>query len=79
MHRRDPALQRQLLAWLLGPLLVLLALWLLILAARTGGGVDMGDAGAVRTGLGIGAILNLLAAGAVAAGAVMKAREEKLI
>lgn len=26
MHRRDPALQRQLLAWLLGPLLVLLAL-----------------------------------------------------
>jgi hypothetical protein len=62
-----------------GGLLVLLALWLLILAVRTGGGVDMGDAGAVRTGLGIGAILNLLAAGAVAAGAVMKAREEKLI
>jgi hypothetical protein len=62
-----------------GTMLVLLALWLLILAARSGSGVGLGDAGAARVSIGIGAILNLLTAGTVAAGAVIKAREERLI
>ena len=57
-----------------GALIALLALWLLVLALNGSAGM-MG----LRITVGIGAILNLLTAAAVAAGGFLKAREEKLI
>jgi hypothetical protein len=60
-----------------GGLVALLALWLLILAFN--GSSSMSGFGAsFKVSVGIGAILNLLAAGTVVAGGVIKAREEKL-
>jgi hypothetical protein len=56
-----------------GVFIALLALWLLILALSGSGGM-MG----FRVSVGFGAFVNLLAGGAVAAGGVLKAREEKL-
>jgi hypothetical protein len=56
-----------------GAFIALLALWLLI-SALSGSGGFLG----MRITVGIGAILNFLAAGAVAAGGFLKAREEKL-
>jgi hypothetical protein len=65
------------LAWAgvgVGALIALLALWLLVSALSGSGGL-MG----FQISVGIGAILNLLAGAAVAAGGFLKAREEKLI
>jgi hypothetical protein len=56
----------------------LLALWLLILAFNGSAGMT-GFGGSFQVTVGIGAILNMLAAAAVAAGGFLKAREEKLI
>jgi hypothetical protein len=61
-----------------GALLALLALWLLV-AALNGSSSLSGFGASLRVSVGFGAILNLLAAAAVAAGGVLKAREEKLI
>jgi hypothetical protein len=58
-----------------GGLIALLALWLLILAFN--GSAGMAGFG-LKISVGIGAILNLLAAATVAAGGLLKAREEKL-
>jgi len=58
-----------------GAVVALLAVWLLILASN--GSSNM--AGLFKVSVGFGAILNVLAAGAVAAGGFLKAREEKLI
>ncbi len=57
-----------------GGFIALLALWLL-LGAFSGSGGLMG----FQISVGIGALLNLVAAGTVAAGGFLKAREEKLI
>jgi hypothetical protein len=57
-----------------GALVALLALWLLV-GALSGSG----SLGGFQISVGIGAILNLLAAATVAAGGALKAREEKLI
>lgn len=60
-----------------GALLALLSLWLLVIALY--GSTSMAGFGAsFKISVGFGAILNLLAAAAVAAGGVLKAREEKL-
>jgi hypothetical protein len=60
-----------------GGIVALLALWLL-LGVLSGSG-SLGVFGAsLQISVGFGAILNLLAAAAVAAGGVLKAREEKL-
>ncbi|HUG89699.1 MAG TPA: hypothetical protein VML55_02625 [Planctomycetaceae bacterium] len=59
-----------------GTVLVLLGVWLFIAAARTGG-FAYAEAGTLRTGL--GAMLNLAAAGCVVLGAVWKARQERLV
>ncbi len=56
-----------------GGVVALLALWL-FLGTLSGSG----SLGFASVSVGFGAILNVLAAGAVAAGAVLKAREEKL-
>jgi hypothetical protein len=56
-----------------GAFITLLALWLLV-AALGGSGSLMG----LKVSVGIGAILNLLAGAAVAAGGFLKAREEQL-
>ena len=56
----------------------LLALWLLVFALSGSAGI-MGVGASLRITVGIGAILNLLAAAAVAAGGFLKAREERLI
>jgi hypothetical protein len=61
-----------------GALTALLALWLLVLALNGSAGV-MGIGGSFQITVGIGAILNLLAGAAVAAGGFLKAREEKLV
>ncbi len=57
-----------------GAFITLLALWLLV-TALSGSGSLMG----FRISVGIGAILNLLAGATVAAGGVLKARDEQLI
>jgi len=57
-----------------GAFIALLAIWLLLLALNGSGGL-MG----FRISVGVGAILNLLAAATVATGGFLKAREEKLI
>jgi hypothetical protein len=61
-----------------GALIALLALWLLV-GALSGSSSLSGFGGSLQVSVGIGAILNLLAAAAVAAGGFLKAREEKLI
>jgi hypothetical protein len=61
-----------------GALIALLALWLFI-GALSGSSSLSGFGGSFQVSVGIGAILNLLAAATVAAGGVLKAREEKLI
>jgi hypothetical protein len=55
-----------------------LAFWLLI-GAFSGSSSLSGFGASFQVSVGIGAILNLLAAAAVAAGGFLKAREEKLI
>jgi hypothetical protein len=60
-----------------GALITLMALWL-VLGTLSGSGSLGGFGGGLSISLGIGAILNLLAAVAVAAGGVLKAREERL-
>jgi hypothetical protein len=60
-----------------GALLALLALWLFV-SALGGSSSLSGFGGLFKVSIGIGAILNLLASAAVAAGGVLKAREEKL-
>jgi hypothetical protein len=61
-----------------GAFLALLAFWLLV-SALSGTSSVNGFGATLQASLGMGAILNLLAAGAVAAGGFLKAREEKLI
>jgi len=61
-----------------GAVVALLALWLL-LGTFSGSGSLGGFGGGLSISVGFGAILNLLAAAAVAAGGALKAREEKLI
>jgi hypothetical protein len=61
-----------------GGVIALLALWLLILALN-GSSALTGFGSSFQVSVGIGAILNLLAGAAVAAGGFLKAREEKLI
>jgi hypothetical protein len=61
-----------------GALITLLALWLLV-GAFSGSSSLSGFGASFRVSVGIGAIFNLLAAAVVAAGGVLKAREEKLI
>jgi hypothetical protein len=61
-----------------GALIALLALWLLVRAFNGSTGLT-GFGGSFQISVGIGAILNLLAGAAVAAGGFLKAREEKLI
>jgi hypothetical protein len=67
------------LAWAavgVGGLVTLLALWLFMLAIS--GSSNMAIFGSLKVTPGIGAFLNVLTAGAVAAGGFLKAREEKL-
>jgi hypothetical protein len=59
-----------------GGFLALMALWLL--AAAFNGSGALSGFGSFQVSVGIGAILNLLAAAAVIAGGFLKAREEKL-
>ena len=61
-----------------GAFISLLALWLLVGAYSGSGGLS-GFGSSFKISLGIGAILNLLAGVTVAAGGVIKAREEQLI
>jgi hypothetical protein len=61
-----------------GALLALIALWLFV-SALSGSSSLSGFGAMFQVSVGMGAILNLLAAAAVAAGGVLKAREEKLI
>jgi hypothetical protein len=72
-------LRQKALGWAglgLGGFLALVSLWLVIYALSGSAGI----AGfmSVQVSIGIGAILNLLAAATVAAGGFLKAREEKL-
>ena len=60
-----------------GGLIALLALWLLVLALNGSGGLA-GFGASLKISVGMGAILNLLAAATVTAGGILKAREEKL-
>jgi hypothetical protein len=74
-------LTQKTLAWVgagVGGFIALLALWLLINASNGSAGFS-GFGGSLKISVGIGAILNLVAGAAVAAGGVLKAREEKLI
>jgi hypothetical protein len=74
-------LAQKTLAWTgvgVGGVGVALALWLLFMAMRSGNDVVAGMVG-VNVSVGIGAFVNVLAAGTVAAGGFPKAREEKLI
>jgi hypothetical protein len=61
-----------------GGFITLLALWLLG-SALNGSSAMAGFGGSFQVSVGIGAILNLLAGAAVAAGGFLKAREEQLI
>ena len=78
---RPDGLAQKALGWAgagVGALVTLLALWLLV--GALGGSSSLSGFGAsLRVSVGIGAFLNLLAAAAVAAGGVLKAREEQLI
>jgi hypothetical protein len=60
-----------------GAFIALLALWLLVAALNGSAGMT-GFAASFRITVGVGAILNLLAAAAVAGGGFLKAREERL-
>ena len=74
-------LGRKSLGWAaagVGGFIVLLALWLLVSAMNGSAGMSLFGS-SLKISVGIGAILNLLAGLAVAAGGVLKAREEKLI
>jgi hypothetical protein len=62
----------------IGGLTALLSLWLLI-GAFSGSSALSGFGASLQVSVGLGAIVNLLAAGTVAAGGFLKAREEKLI
>jgi hypothetical protein len=75
--RRSPAKNLCWAAVGVGVVVLLLALWLLIMAARTGSGMDMMGM-SMKTSMGIGGVVNLLAGAAMAAGAVLKGREERL-
>jgi hypothetical protein len=61
-----------------GGFIVLLALWLLVSAINGSAGMSAFGS-SLKISVGIGAIFNLLAGLAVAAGGVLKAREENLI
>jgi hypothetical protein len=61
-----------------GAVIALLAVWLLVLALN-GSSALTGFGASFQVSVGIGAILNLLAGAAVAAGGFLKAREEKLV
>jgi hypothetical protein len=61
-----------------GAVTALLAIWLLVLALNGSAGLT-GFGGSFKISVGVGAIVNLLAGAVVAAGGVLKAREEKLI
>jgi hypothetical protein len=74
-------LRQRALGWAgagVGALLALLALWLLA-SAWNGSSSISGFGASLQASVGVGAIFNLLAAGAVATGGFLKAREEKLI
>jgi hypothetical protein len=74
-------LQQKSLGWAgvgVGGLTALLSLWLLF-TAYSGSSALSGFGASFQVSVGIGAIFNLLAAGTVAAGGFLKAREEKLI
>jgi hypothetical protein len=80
LYRPDGLAQKS-LNWAgagVGALVTLLALWLLV-GAVSGASSLSGFGASLRVSVGIGAILNLLAAAAVTAGGVLKAREEQLI
>ena len=61
-----------------GGVAALLAFWLLISAMRSGSGIAV-PVMSYQVSVGIGAYLNFIAAGLVATGALLKAREEKLV
>jgi hypothetical protein len=61
-----------------GLAVAVLAVWLVVLALDSGSTSMMGM-GSARASAGVGALLNVLTAAAVAAGGFLKAREEKLI
>jgi hypothetical protein len=74
-------LTRKALSWAAvaaGLLVAVLAVWLLVLALDTGS-ADLMGMGSVKSSVGFGAFINVVAAVAVAAGGLLKAREEKLI
>jgi hypothetical protein len=74
-----PRQQRLVLAALgTGGVAVVLALWLLIAAMRAGSGIAV-PVMSYQVSVGIGAYLNFVGAGLVATGAVLKAREEKVV
>jgi hypothetical protein len=54
------------------------ALWLLIATSRSSGGVDMMGMGELKASMGVGCIVNVLAAAAVVTGGLFKGREERL-
>jgi hypothetical protein len=73
-------LSQKTLAWAglgVGGFVTLLAFWLVIAALTSSAGFA-GFGASIQSSIGIGAILNLLAGAAVAAGGFLKAREEKL-
>jgi hypothetical protein len=75
-------LSQKALAWIgvgTGLLVAVLALWLLIAALTSGNSNVMGMGMGVQSTVGIGAVLNLASGAAVAAGGLLKARDEKLI
>ena len=61
-----------------GLVVTVLAVWLLFLAIDAATDNLMG-LGKIRASVGVGAVLNVVAAGVVTAGGFLKAREEKLI
>jgi hypothetical protein len=61
-----------------GVVVALLALWLLILAMRMGGGADMMGMATMKSSMGIGGVVNLVAGAGMAAGAILKGRDERL-
>jgi len=64
-----------------GVLVLVMAIWLLILALDTGGTTnsDVFGLASAKASVGVGAVVNVVAAAAVAAGGFLKARDEKLI
>jgi hypothetical protein len=61
----------------IGGVIALLAIWLLILAVNGSSGFS-GFGASIKVSVGFGAILNLLTGATVAAGGILKAREEQL-